>query len=182
MIMGKRGNPMKAKERRQQILGMLEKSVTALSASYLAEEFGVSRQIIVGDIAILRASQVDILSTPRGYQMNQLLTNSNFTGRIVCQHSIEMTEDELDIIISHGGVVSTVEVEHPIYGMLVASLNIKSKEDIIDFIYKVNHEQAELLSSLTNGLHSHFISCPSQEQFEMIKKKLAHRNILYINK
>lgn len=172
---------MKAKDRRQEILVMLKKSEKTLSASYLAEEFGVSRQIIVGDIAILRASQADIISTPRGYQMNQTLASSDYIGRIVCHHSIEETEEELEIIISNGGIISTVEVEHPIYGMLVASLNIKTKADILDFINKVNHEQAELLSSLTNGLHSHLISCSSQEKFDIIKKELAQKHILYEN-
>ncbi|KHD45248.1 3H domain-containing protein [Streptococcus hongkongensis] len=172
---------MKANERRQQILEMLENSEKTLSASYLAEELGVSRQIIVGDIAILRASKHDILSTPRGYIFNQFLLTNDFKGRIVCQHSNKETQEELEIIIANGGSILTVEIEHPIYGMIVASLNIKTKEDISDFMTKITNAQAELLSSLTNGLHSHLISSPDKESFDKIKKELAKRNILYQN-
>ncbi|MGT2887042.1 transcription repressor NadR [Streptococcus didelphis] len=173
---------MKAQERREKILTILEKSNETLSASYLAAKLGVSRQVIVGDIALLRASQKDIISTPRGYLMKESLYSSNYTARIVCQHGLLETKEELSIIIDRGGIVSTVEVEHPIYGMLTASLNIKSSEDIHNFLEKVNDSKAELLSSLTEGVHSHLISCSTKEDFEAIKLALEEAGLLYIQK
>ena len=60
-----------ASERREQILSLLsENRGVTLSASALAAKFGVSRQIIVGDIALMRAGGVDIVSTARGYSVD----------------------------------------------------------------------------------------------------------------
>lgn len=129
---------MIANDRRQAILIKLQQVQEALSASSLAKELGVSRQVIVGDIALLRAQQIDI--------------------------------------------ISTVEVEHPIYGMLTAPLNIKSQSDMLHFITKLKDSKAELLSSLTEGVHAHLISCPSQEAFEDICQDLKAAKILYQEK
>ncbi|MGT2933014.1 transcription repressor NadR [Streptococcus catagoni] len=170
---------MKAKERREKIVGMLETATETISASQLAKDLGVSRQVIVGDIALLRASQKAIVSTPKGYLMKDALYKNNYSARIVCQHRPSDTQEELNIIVSHGGIISTVEVEHPIYGMITAPLNIKTKDDIEDFMVKVNTYKAELLSSLTEGLHSHLISCPSLKAFEAIKAELNQAGILY---
>ena len=58
---------MHAEERRETILKLLRQSAQPVSASTLAAQLSVSRQIIVGDIALLRAGGADILATPRGY-------------------------------------------------------------------------------------------------------------------
>lgn len=172
---------MKAEQRRQEVLAILEDQEEPISASQLAKTMQVSRQVIVGDVALLRASQNDIISTPKGYLMRKSLYSNAFTARLVCQHTEAQTFEELSIIVANGGIVSTVEVEHPIYGMLTAPFNIRSQEDIVDFIKKVKKSQAELLSSLTNGLHSHLISCKDQASFEKIKKDLLEAGILYQN-
>ncbi|VTS31979.1 transcriptional regulator [Streptococcus pseudoporcinus] len=170
---------MKADERRKTILEILEANQEPCSASQLAKKLEVSRQVIVGDIALLRALQNDIISTPKGYIMRQSLYSSDYTARLVCQHQNDQTFQELSIIVAHGGIISTVEVEHPLYGMLTAPLNIKSQQDILDFMAKVDYSHAELLSSLTNGLHSHLVSCPDQRSFEKIKEELSAVGILY---
>lgn len=56
-----------AQARRQAVAQALEEAVGPVSAAALAERFSVSRQIIVGDVALLRAGGTDILATPRGY-------------------------------------------------------------------------------------------------------------------
>ena len=53
--------------RRAEILSTLAKSQRPISATTLAAEYHVSRQSIVGDIALLRASGADIIATSRGY-------------------------------------------------------------------------------------------------------------------
>lgn len=170
---------MKAEERRQKIIEYLTGEQEALSATYLAKLLGVSRQVIVGDVALLRAQQIDIISTPKGYIMSTALFSHQFCARIVCQHGLAETENELQIILAHQGIITTVEVEHPIYGMITAPLNIKSQFDVTNFMKKLNHSNAELLSSLTEGLHSHLISCPSQEAFEAMCQDLEAAGILY---
>ena len=59
-----------AGKRREEIRRLLlESGDRVLSAGELAARFDVSRQIIVGDIAILRAGGEEILSTARGYRL-----------------------------------------------------------------------------------------------------------------
>ena len=58
---------MAGEERRQEILKYIEQSENPVSGQKLAEIFHVSRQVIVQDIALLRAGDREILSTNRGY-------------------------------------------------------------------------------------------------------------------
>lgn len=170
---------MNASQRRQDIITLLSHSLQPISASQLASQFKVSRQVIVGDVALLRASNHDILSTPRGYCMAQPQPHHPFKGRLVCCHGKEETENELCLIIDKGGMVLDVEVEHPVYGMLTATLNLKTREDVADFVKTMRSSHAQLLSSLTQGIHLHTISCPSKETFDDIKQALADHGYLY---
>ena len=58
---------MKSAERREQILEILSGSSKAVSGKELAARLGVSRQVIVQDIALLRANGENIYSTNLGY-------------------------------------------------------------------------------------------------------------------
>ena len=58
---------MDAVQRRAALSDYLSQAAGPVSASVLAARFSVSRQIIVGDIALLRAGGLDIAATPRGY-------------------------------------------------------------------------------------------------------------------
>ena len=58
---------MNAAERRTKITHLLAQANGPLSATALAAQCGVSRQIIVGDVALLRAGGLAVLATPRGY-------------------------------------------------------------------------------------------------------------------
>lgn len=169
---------MKAAERRQKIMTSLSQAQVPISASALASQFGVSRQIIVGDIALLRAADNDVISTPKGYILSQSLYSHQFIGKIACQHGQDKIEEELACIVSQGGIVVDVEVEHPVYGMLTASLNIKTEEDIANFMEKIEQSHATLLSSLTDGIHTHTLSCSSKDRFDEIKTLLADKGIL----
>lgn len=172
---------MKTVERRQKIIEYLNQAQVPISASSLAESLGVSRQIIVGDVALLRANNQDIISTPKGYILSQSLYSHQFIGKIACQHGADRTQEELEIIVGKGGIVVNVEVEHPIYGMLTAPLNIKTNEEIINFISKIEQSQATLLSSLTQGIHVHTLSCQSKDTFDEIKNDLSVKGLLLEN-
>ena len=93
---------MKAAERRQKIIDILSQTQVPISASVLAGQLGVSRQIIVGDVALLRAANHDVISTPRGYVLSQALYSHQFIGKIACQHGPEHTKEELESVISKG--------------------------------------------------------------------------------
>lgn len=172
---------MNAKERREFIVAKLKQSDKAVSASALAQQLSVSRQVIVGDIALLRASGMKISATPRGYIFEK--DNSGgfpFTGLISCKHTPEETRDELYAIVDFGGYVIDVIVEHPIYGQLTGPLDIASRHDVDLFIQHLSsHKTAQPLSVVTGGLHFHRIGCKSEENFELIKKALNEKSFLY---
>ena len=131
---------MKAKERRQAILERLEKTQVPISAGYLAKKLGVSRQIIVGDIALLRAENHDIMATHRGYLLAERLQvpKSFYHGKLVCKHGPKEVRLELETIVKNGGKILDVEVEHPIYGMITAPLNIENQDEIDYFMDKLS--------------------------------------------
>lgn len=168
---------MKGEQRRSKILEKLQEAQKALSASFLAKEFGVSRQIIVGDIALLRASGEDILATGKGYLLNKGQTG--LVKHLACQHTPEQTREELEIILNHGGKVIDVIVDHPIYGELKGGLYLNNLLDMEDFLTRVKESRSALLSTLTSGVHLHTIVTPSEAEFSVIKKELQNAKILY---
>lgn len=171
---------MSASERRKRIIENLRLSNEAISASQLAKMENVSRQIIVGDIALLRAEGMDILATPRGY-VYEKEKNTNFIKTIACRHSKEQLEDELLCIIDLGGKILDVVIEHPLYGQLVGQLQIASRYDVSEFIKKAEVDDTHLLSNLTNGIHLHTIECPTLEIYERILDKLKTHHYLFID-
>ncbi|MBM6613862.1 transcription repressor NadR [Desemzia sp. RIT804] len=174
---------MDASQRRESIIAALKKEHTPFSASKLAEKFGVSRQVIVGDVSLLRAAGIDIIATPRGYLLESTAKSQNankqFVGKIVCQHTASQTEDELYTVVDNGGELLDVIVEHPIYGELAGRLNIASRKDADQFMRRVAETETGLLSDLTNGIHLHTIACEDRETFETIKKLLQELDIVY---
>ena len=100
---------MNAAQRRECILTRLSGAQNPVSASALAAELGVSRQIVVGDVALLRAGGAQIDATPRGYQLHP--AEKGYTGILACVHR---TEDEmrreLYTIVDQGGVAVDVAV------------------------------------------------------------------------
>lgn len=171
---------MDATQRRRKILKTLESSETPVSASSLADQLSVSRQIIVGDVAILRASGAHILATPRGY-VYEIEAPSSFPyeGLLACRHAPEQLKDELYTIVDFGGFVIDVIIEHTLYGQLSGLLNIGSRYDADLFLHKVEEaENAKPLSLLTGGIHLHRIGCKSEETFQLIRQKLDALGII----
>ena len=167
---------MKADERREAILSQLLSSAAPISAENLAKKLGVSRQVIVGDVALLRAFGNDISATPRGYVLER------DTGMIVrtlaCCHSGEDMERELDIMVDNGCIVKDVIVEHPIYGQLTGSLELKSRYDVKQFIARNLECDAQPLSALTDGLHLHTLLCPDEDALHRVISELKEAGIL----
>lgn len=167
---------MDAQERRSAIARMLEQAQAPLSATALAKEFSVSRQIIVGDIALLRAAGSDITATPRGYTIPH--SAAGVTRTLACRHSGEDMEAELNAIVDHGCTVVDVTVEHPIYGQLTGPLNLSNRYEVGQFIARCREESASPLSLLTEGIHLHTVLCPNEDAFLRVQAALGKLGVL----
>ncbi|MEQ7215984.1 transcription repressor NadR [Enterococcus asini] len=165
-------------QRREEILRQLGQSERPLSASRFAKEFGVSRQIIVGDVALLRAAGEEIIATARGYLLENQ-AEQGFLKKIAVQHEAKDTRIELETIVANGGEIVDVIVEHALYGELVGGLHIQNQRDIEDFITAYRNTNANLLSDLTNGIHLHTIRYQKPEDIEKIQAALLEKGILY---
>lgn len=166
---------MRGEERRSALMDILRASVGPVSATALAEHLGVSRQIIVGDVALLRAGGENIAATPRGY----ICTRETCALRrtVACSHSAEQTGDELRIFVDNGCTVVDVIVEHPVYGQLVGALDLRSRYDVEEFLRR--SAGAAPLSSLTEGLHLHTLLCPDDAALARVKNQLRKKGFLF---
>lgn len=167
---------MDSKKRREDIFLRLTKSNKPIKGIEFASIYNVTRQIIVKDIALLRAEGNKIISTPDGYMV--VKKENKFRSLIVVSHDESRMKEELEVIIKYGGSVEDVIIEHPLYGDIRATLMIKNLNDLNKFIYKYNNNKTNLLSLLTNGIHIHTISCDSEENIELIKNELNERGFI----
>ena len=154
---------MEAASRRQAILDRLRTADRPVSASALAAGLNVSRQIIVGDIALLRAGGAEISATPRGYVLPR--ATDGITRTIACRHTLAQTGQELDILVDNGCTVLDVIVEHPVYGQITGQLQISSRYDVEQFLARIRDSDAAPLSMLTGGLHLHTLCCPNEDAY-----------------
>lgn len=170
-------NTLSAEQRRAALKDALSASGAPISASALAARFSVSRQVIVGDIALLRASGADISATPRGYIINRDRLGVRHT--VACVHSCEDTAKELNIMVDNGCTVVDVIVEHPIYGQISGRLDLSSRYDVSQFVEKLSTQDAPPLSSLTGGVHLHTLICPDEDAYIRVRRELAKENLLF---
>lgn len=168
---------MHTEQRREAILQVLREAEGPVSATALARRFSVSRQIIVGDIALLRAAGADISATPRGYVI--LRDRGGLTRTVACQHDTDGMEQELNAMVDQGCTVLDVIVEHPIYGQLTGPLQISNRHDVQQFIRRCQEAEALPLSRLTDGIHLHTLSCPDEASLERVRENLRKLGILF---
>lgn len=166
---------MIGKERRYEILNLIKSMKEPISGTELAKKFDVSRQVIVQDIALLRAENYDIFSTTRGY----IYKATKFFSKVfsVC-HSDNQIEDELNTIVDLGGIVDDVFVQHEIYGNLKAELGINSRRKVQELIKAIENGESIPLKNLTYGKHFHTVYSDSEEVLELIEKELKAKGYL----
>lgn len=169
---------MNSNERREKLLHILRTSNRPVKGVELAKELKVTRQIIVKDIALLRASGIDILATSNGYII-YTIENKEFEIKCKNHTSDEHLLLELQTIVDLGGKVKDVIVEHPTYGSIKAELNLSSNRDIKAFMEKSKKDGFKQLSSLSQDYHIHTIEVPNEKILEEIKKELKEENILF---
>jgi uncharacterized protein len=170
---------MSGEKRRVQILKAITNSKTALSANALANTYKVSRQIIVGDIALLRAGGHKIMATPKGYLIEN--NDGRYYAKVAVNHNAKDTETELRALLKMGVYVIDVSVDHPIYGEISGNLDFKTHEDIDTFMHNITSEKAELLSVLTQGTHIHTLSCINRAHFIKAQEELDRLGFLIKN-
>lgn len=172
---------MSGEERRKQILHYLSHNEHPVSGKELAQEFGVSRQIIVQDIALLRSAHIHIISTNRGYLVPPSQT-AGFQRVFKCFHSDEQTGDELNCIVDQGGIVDNVFVNHKIYGRIEADMNIRSRRDVRAFLDRIHSGKSSLLKNITSDYHYHTVSAETGEILDDIERELSKRGYLVARK
>ena len=167
---------MNTQSRREAIREILTRAAEPVSATALAGRFSVSRQVIVGDIALLRAAGADISATPRGYVILQ--ETGGILRQIACQHDAAAMCDELYAMVDNGCTVLDVIVEHPIYGQLTGPLQLSNRYEVDQFIDRCAQSDAQPLSRLTEGIHLHTLACPDQEAFLRVRAAVQKLHVL----
>ncbi len=160
---------MKAEERRQEIVNRLSASKVPVSAGTFSQLFGVSRQIIVKDIARLREEGYPVTSLSRGYLLDMPTKPERIFKMI---HSDEDVEKELNLIVDLGGVVEDVFIFHKAYHKVTARMDIKTRRDVARFVENVTTGKSTLLKNVTSGYHYHTVSADSAETLSIIEEKL----------
>lgn len=166
---------MTGAERREAIIEQIRESAAPVSGKKLAEAYDVSRQVIVQDIALIRAAGHDILSTNRGYIINE----PRSVARVFkVKHTDEQVEEELNSIVDLGGRVCNVMVNHRVYGHLEAELNITSRRRVAEFLRDLESGKSSPLKNITSGYHYHTVEADSEETLDMIGEMLEEKGFL----
>ena len=166
---------MTGAERRKALLAMMRETEKPLSGTALGKRTGVSRQVVVQDMALLRTEGYPIISTARGYLME---ASKGCTRLFKVCHTNEQVEDELTTIVDLGGTVVNVMVNHRIYGKLDAQLNIKNRRNVAKFLDDINTGKSTPLLNVTSGYHFHLVSAETEDVLDEIEEALREKNYL----
>ena len=166
---------MNGDSRREQIIQILTQTTVPVSGTELAGRLNVSRQVIVSDMALLRANGHDIISTTKGYYIN---SRSCIKRVFKLIHSNEEVKEELNMIVDLGGIVDDVFVYHKVYGVVRADMGIKSRRDVLNFIEMIESGKSSLLMNTTSGYHYHTISAEDEDTLNLIFNALKERGFL----
>lgn len=165
---------MTNEERRKYILDQITNSPIPLTGTELARLTNVSRQVIVQDIALIRAKGFGILSTNKGYVVEKSSVSTVFKT----VHTDSQVQEELTTIVDNGGIVKDVFVFHKVYGKVCGVLNIKSRLDIQKFIDGINSGKSTLLKNVTSNYHYHTVIAESEENLKVIEEMLKQKGFL----
>lgn len=170
---------MTGEERRNQILNMLQNQGAPLSGAALAKAFGVSRQVIVQDIALMRAENRPILSTNKGYLLRTAQTENTQPKRVFfVKHTTAQVLEEFMTVIELGGKVLDVAVEHELYGQIRVDLLIETAQDAKNFADRLDRCRDNPLKVLTDDCHYHTVAAPSEKLLDLIERELREKGYL----
>ena len=166
---------MTGPERRTAIINQIKTSSAPVPGKALAAQYEVSRQVIVQDMAVIRAATPGILSTTRGYVIQQ---DSSCVREFKVRHESDQTAEEMNLIVDCGGRVKNISISHRVYGRVTAEMDIRSRQDVNEFVQAINSSHSSVLSSATSGYHYHLIEASSQERLDLIGEQLKKAGFL----
>jgi len=169
---------LSGEERRNEIVKILSSSSEAISGSSLAKRLEVSRQVIVTDIALLKANGIDLISTNSGYLLSKSEQQIGARRIFKVSHTDEQIEEELSSIVDFGGKVVDVFIQHKVYGTISAPLNISSKRDIQNFLADLKSGVSTPLKNITSNFHYHTVEAKSEKVLDEIEDSLKTKGFL----
>ena len=173
---------MDGEQRREEIIRILSERSRPISGTELAKCLGVSRQVIVQDVALLRATNKNILSTNKGYVLFEPQLESEKCKKTVCvRHTTEQVLDEFYTIVDLGGKILDVVVEHDLYGQIAVDLIIANRQDAEEFYRKMINSQVKPLKELTQDIHYHTIVARDEAAMERIEEALLQKGYLILD-
>ena len=170
---------MTGETRRTKILDVLKSQHTPISGTALAKQFHVSRQVIVQDIALMRAENHWILSTNKGYVYRTEELDDTQPKRVFwVKHSTEQVLDEFMTVLDLGGKILDVAVEHELYGQICVDLMIETVQDAHDFVSRLSKCKDNPLKVLTDDCHYHTVAAPSEKLLDLIERELSEKGLM----
>ena len=163
---------MDGQARRKRLIEIIKQSDKPVSGTALANKLDVSRQVVVTDIALIRANGIDVISTNRGYVIN---AESKCKRIIKSRHTDDEILDELFTIVDNGGCAESIIINHRYYNRLEAPLNVSSRREAKEFMEAIKSGKSKSLSSATSGYHYHIISADSEEALDIIEQELKEK-------
>lgn len=168
---------MENKERRRLILQKLKSTNTSVTGRELAELCQVSRQIIVSDIAMLRAEGAKILATSQGYLMERE-KDSEVKALALAVPDTEALRRELELIVDNGGTIRGVSVEYGMYGTLRCAVSLCSRRDIRKWGEQLQEMHMKPLALVAGGAHTLYVEMENAEAGEEICRLLEDAGFL----
>lgn len=166
---------MSGEERREKMLALLKAADKPVSGTALAKTFQISRQVVVQDIALLRAQNQDIISTYKGY----IIQKQTSCKRIFkVKHTDAQMEEELNLYVDFGGIVEDEFVYHKVYDVVRAEMGLKSRRDVTLYMEKLRSGSSTSLKDVTSGYHYHTITAESEQILDQIQEELYRRGFL----
>ena len=166
---------MTGAKRRNDMLNRIRSSTVPISGKELAGIYGVSRQVIVQDMALIRAAGHNIISTNRGYLLNAPPVASR-TFKV--SHTDEELEEELCSIVDLGGKIVNVMIHHRVYGKMEAELQINSRRRVMEFLDEIKSGKSSPLKNITSNYHYHKVEADNEETLDMIEEMLRQKHFL----
>ena len=174
-----------SRERRRQLLTILKNADRPVTGRELSDTLGVARQIIVGDVALLRSSGMPILSSARGYELEGNLTKNLCYRQLQCRINpvtVEKLQAELDTVVDNGGTITAVTIDSEAYGRLQVHLELQNRRDVKLYLQRLENSQTPLLCSLTRGIHRITIETKEAGELEDIVRSLKEQELLLEDK
>jgi len=170
---------MTGEMRRNQMLQLLKERSEPISGTVLAKTFHVSRQVIVQDIALMRAENHQILSTNKGYLCRSAVMENTQPKRVFfVRHKDSQVLEEFLTVIDLGGRILDVSVEHELYGQIRVDLLIETEQDAVNFMERLENCRDNPLKVLTDDCHYHTVAAPSEKLLDLIEEELRQKGFL----